>query len=231
MAATVLTRRKIPAATNRAHLEQRDPRCDTVVVLNMAKRHPAGKRYADMNACPGADNDWNLHWVDNMRKNKFTHIKDAKTGHIRECTHEEATKPVLEIHTAEMRRYRKKVAGRWVAPATVFQRQRQAHQRGVIICWEIKSRMYKLAKYAQRFAKELLRSNWPAYVMTLVGMADFGPKLKAFKQAGVQTALLGHGTKMTATKIKQLQTYHGYIDRQWGAFHGGKHIGDYVKAA
>jgi hypothetical protein len=64
--------------------------------------------------------------------------------------------------------------------------------------------------------------------MTLVNMWGFGRKMKNFKMAGGQTALQGHGVRMNAARIRELRSYAGFIDRQWGSFAGGKRIGDFV---
>lgn len=234
-----MTLAKIPAATagGRAHLEARDPRCDTVVVLNMAARRIIRKRFADMNACAGADADWNLHFPDNMHKNHFTEIIDKNNGRRRPCTHAEANRPVIEIPKHDMVRYRKNVGSkrrpRWVRPFTVAERNRQAKRRWVRICWEIKSRAYATnPALAKRFAAAIKATGWGSYYMTLVSMWGFGLKLKHFKEAGEQTALLGHDHRLSTAEANELRGYYHWIDRQWGAFAAPNHwIRDYVKAA
>lgn len=229
---------KIPANTagGRAHLEARDPRCDTVVVLNIAARRILRKRYADMNACAGPDADWNLHFPDNMRQNHFTHIIDAHTGKRRPCTHAEENRPVIEIPYHEMVRYRKNVGTqrrpRWVRPFTVAERNRQAKRRLVRVCWELKSRVYATdPTLAHRFVKAIDATGWGSFYMTLVSMWGFGAKLKNFRLAGGQTALLGHGHRLTDAEITELREHRPYIDRQWGAFARGRWMSDYTKAA
>jgi hypothetical protein len=227
----------IPANTagGRAHLLARDPRCDTFAVLNMAARRVVRRRFADMNACAGADDDWNLHYADGMAANHYTHIVDAKTGRIRPCTHAEAHTPVDQIHKAQMLRYRKDVArgrakrkGRhkWVRPRTVYEVQRRARLLLVKVCWEIKSRVYATnPALARRFVASVRRAGGTAYFMTLVNMWGFGGKLKNFKLAGAETALMGHGVRLTPAMATELAQHRNYIDVQWGAFAGGRRMG------
>lgn len=221
----------IPNATagGRAHLLARNPKCDTYAVLNIAFRRILRKRFADMNACAGADDDWNLHYADGMAPNHYTHIKDAKTGRIRPCTHAEAHTPVDQIHTPQMLRYRKDVAPgkrhRWVRPRTVFEVQRRARRLRVTVCWEIKSRVYATnPALARRFVASCRRAGGVAYYMTLVNMWGFGGKLKNFKLAGGETALLGHGMPLTAARSSELTANRAYIDVQWGSFAGGRRM-------
>ena len=212
----------IPKSTHRAHLKQSNGRCDTVTVLNMAAKHSKGHRYADMNACALKDGDANLHWPVGPALNHYDHIwtgkKDAKGKEIRRpLTKPERRKPVVEWTTEEFLRWRRGASG-GPKPATVAMRQVEAKDRGVIICWELKSREYRVAANAQRFVDAVMGSKHKAYYMTLVTMAFWGPKLRAFKNAGGETALLAHGVRKTAKIATGLDTFGPSIDRIWGSF-------------
>jgi hypothetical protein len=212
---------KIPAHTNRAHLEQKDGRCDTVTVLNMATQHKKdrhGQVYADMNACALKDGDANVHWADGPFKNHYDHlatVDEHGRETRREMTEEEKHRPVAKWTTEEFLRWRRGKSG-GPRPFTVAMRQKQAADLDVVICWELKSRLYQSAKRAERFVKAVEDSNHKAYYMTLVTMAAWGPKLKAFKEAGGQTALLPHNARKTPTREARLEIFKPHIDRYWG---------------
>jgi hypothetical protein len=212
----------IPKSTNRAHLKQKNPRCDTVTVLNMAAKHKQGQRFADMNACALKDGDANMHWPGGPAKNHYEHLwtgkKDANGKEIRRpMTKAEKDKPLIKWTTEEYLMWRRGMTG-GPRPATVAMRQKEAEARGVIICWELKSREYRVAANANRFFAAVKESGHKAYYMTLVTMAFWGPKLKAFKQAGGETALLAHDAKKTATIAASLKSFDPFIDRVWGSF-------------
>lgn len=208
----------IPARTNRAHLEQRDPRCDTVTVLNMAARRLRLRRFADMNAVAGREDDWNLHWADGPEKNHFTHILNVE-GRIVRMPATQRHKPVWNWASADIRRWRKNIRRkhrhpRYVRPFTVAERQRQAKRRLVVICWELKSPAYRRTDVATRMVGAVTASGWKGYYMTLVTMRSWGPKLRAIKQAGGETALLAHSARRPAA----LPEFSPFIDRTWGRF-------------
>lgn len=206
----------IPAHTHRAHRLARDIRNDTTAVLNSAARALPGRRFADMNACATADGDVNLHSPDGPGGlNHFTHILDVHTGRRRAMTPEELHRDVELWTTAEVLRWRRLVGGRWIRPLTIFERQRQARRRLVVICWEVKTRNYGEGIRAARFTAQLRHSGWRAYIMTLATMANFGPKLKAFKLAGNETALQLHGAGNHPAVRAQLAIYRPWIDRLW----------------
>lgn len=210
----------IPKSTNRAHLKSRNLRCDTVTVLNMAKNHDEGQRFADMNACALKDGDANAHWPDTPVKNHYAHVwtgeldADGKEER-RPMTDEERSRPLIEWTTEEFLRWRRGMKG-GPRPATVGMRQREAISRGVTICWELKSREYRIAANAERFLATVNETDHTTYYMTLVTMAFWGPKLKAFKLAGGETALLPHGARKTKEIEDKLVEFKDHIDRVWG---------------
>lgn len=211
---------KIPSRTARAHYLQSDPRCDQVATLNKARRRKGGRRrgfgYADMNLVRCANGNVNLHWADSAVKNHYRYIIGSN-GRRRAMTGSELHRPVIEWNLADILKWRKtKRVGvslnSRAHPASVITRQRQAKRRKVIICWEVKSRVYKNPATAKSLIHDVRASGWPGYFMTLVIMKDWGPKLKAIHQAGGQTALLAHG----ARKPSNLNLFAPYIDAVWG---------------
>jgi len=212
----------IPKSTNRAHLKQSNPRCDTVTVLNMAKKHKEGERFADMNACALKDGDANVHWPDGPKKNHYDHLwngerdKDGREVRL-EMTDEELHRPLHEWTVDEFLMWRRGKTG-GPRPATVRMRQKEAAARGVIICWELKSRRYRNKTHAVRFVQSVEATEHTAYYMTLVTMAFWGPKLTAFKLAGGETALLPHGARKTTEIEAKLDKFASGIDRFWGSW-------------
>lgn len=209
----------IPRSCVRAHVDWDDPRCDTVAILNIAAKHSG---YADMNACALADGDANVHWADGPLKNHYDHIwtgrRDRRGREIRRpMTSEERHRPLVEWKVSGFLAWRRGERG-GPRPHTVEMRQRQAKAREVTICWELKSRQYKDPARAQRFVAACRRAGGVAYFMTLVTMRAWGPKLRAFKNAGGETALLAHGVRLTALRRARLAFYSSSIDRIWGDF-------------
>lgn len=209
----------IPRRCHREHLPWRDPRVDTVTVLNMAAR---GSGYADMNACALADGDANVHWADGPTKNHYDHIwtgrKDRNGREIRRpMTQAEKDRKLIDWTVAEFLTWRRGAHG-GPRPHTVEMRQRQARKRAVTVCWELKSRQYRQAARARRFVAAVRRAGGVAYFMTLASMPYWGPKLRAFKQAGGETALLAHDVKLTAARETTLARFRPFIDRIWGDF-------------
>lgn len=208
---------RIPARTHRVHLNWKDPRCDTVAILNLTARQ--GRRFVDCNACRSKDGtSWNLHWPNGPRLNHYDWYWTGRRTRFgreirRPMTPAELSRDVDQWTDAEISRWRRARRG-GPKPRTVYERQKQARRRGVFICWELKSRDYGQADYAEKFMAAVAASKWPAFVMTLVTMAHWGPKLRAFKQAGAQTALLAHN----APRPADLDHWSPYIDRVWGTF-------------
>jgi hypothetical protein len=206
----------MPAETHRVHLPWDDPDCDTLAILNMAARQ--GRRYVDCNACVSADDtSWNLHWADGPRLNHYDWIWTGRRRFGREVRRpmaaNELRRPVHEWSDDEVRRWRRaRHGGR--KPATVYQRQRQAKRRSVIICWELKSRAYGDAEVAERIVEDVRRSGWHGFFMALVTMRRWGQKARAIHNAGGQFALLAHG----APKPHDLEQWKPYIARIWGCW-------------
>jgi hypothetical protein len=208
----------MPAQTHRVHVPWDDPRCDTVALLNLTAR--LGRRFVDCNACRSKDGtSWNLHWPEGPRLNHYDWIWTGKRTRIlrreirRPMTEEELRRDVNQWPDGGIARWRSGRRG-GPKPATVARRQRQAKRRRVIICWELKSRDYGEADYAERLVDDVERSGWPAFFMTLVTMHNWGPKLRAVHRAGGQTALLAHG----APRPLDLEQWRPFIDRIWGRF-------------
>jgi hypothetical protein len=182
---------------HKAHLLQRDPRCDTRTVLKMARR--LASKSADMNAVRGLDTDWNLHWADSMAKNHFNHIKPSRWRPIRPCSHAEGSARPDHLTRAQVKRYRKRVGRRWVIPFTVAERQAQARRLGVKVFWELKSSDYAIA--AERFVAAAKSAGGKWAVMTLINMRNWQSKLEAFHEAGAPTYLMMHGHSRNAEVI------------------------------
>lgn len=208
---------QIPQSTHRFHLPWDDLRCDTLAILNMAARR--GRRFVDMNACLSADGtSWNLHWPRGPRLNHYDWIWTGKRTLLgrerrRPMTRAELDRKTDEWTDRQIARWRRGRHG-GPKPKTVYQRQLQAKRRLVICCWDLKSRDYGQADYAEKFVTAVERSGHPAFYMALVTIANWGPKLRAFKRAGGQTALLAHG----APKPADLADWRPYIDQVWGGW-------------
>lgn len=207
----------MPAETHRAHLLASDPRCDTLEFLNIIARH--GWRYGDFNTCASADDTaWNLHWAEGPKLNHYTWIWTGRRTRFgreirRPMTESELHRPVGQTPDSVIARWRRGPHG-GERPATVKERQRQAKRRGVVICWELKSRNFAHADVAERIVEDVQASGWPAFFMALVTMRNWGQKARAIKQAGGQFALLAHG----APKPADLDSWRPYIERIWGNF-------------
>lgn len=216
---TTFVDRKIPAQTNRAHLSSTDPRCDTVTVLNIAARRAPGRRFADMNAVVGSTDDWNLHYARGPEANHFTHRINPVTKKLERMPESLRRLKVNAWTTPQIKGWRKNVGTaakpKWVRPFTCVERQAQAKVRRVIICWELKSSLYRKSKYATRLVLSMKATRWTAYYMTLVTMPYWAEKLTAFRRAGGQTAIQPHGAKRPAN-------FNGLhpdpIQRIWGHF-------------
>jgi hypothetical protein len=149
----------MPAETHRVHITWRDPRCDTLALLNMAARQ--GRRFVDLNACVSKDDTaWNLHWPEGPKLNHYDWIWTGRRTRFlrreirRPMTGEELHRNVEAWHDAGIARWRRARRG-GPKPATVRQRQRQAKRRGVIPCWELKSRAFAEAEVAHRRRERL----------------------------------------------------------------------------
>jgi hypothetical protein len=207
----------MPAETHRVHLPWYDPRCDTLALLDAIARE--GRRFGDFNACASADDtSWNLHWPEGPKLNHYDWIWTGKrrwNGREirRPMTDEELHRNVGQWHDAGIARWRRAERG-GPKPATVAKRQRQAKRRGVIICWELKSRTYTDPEVAQRLVDDVERSKWQAFYMALATMRGWGQKARAIHQAGGQFALLAHG----APRPADLDMWRPYITRIWGNF-------------
>lgn len=184
----------------RAHLLARDPKCDTVTVLNMAARRRPGRRYADMNAVAGKHSDWNLHYPNGPEANHFTHRVNPATGRFERMPESLRHVDVDRWEDHQILGWRKNVGTarrpKWVRPFTVEQRQRQARRRFVVVGWELKSREYGTnPALAARFAAAANRAGGRWFAMTLVTMAFWAEKLTNFHRVGAPTGLLAHDAR------------------------------------
>lgn len=208
----------MPADTHRVHLLWDDPRCDTLAILNLAARH--GRRYVDCNACVSRDGtSWNLHWPNGPRLNLYDWIWTGRRTRIlrreirRPMTEAELSRDVERWYDSQIARWRRAKRG-GPKPATCGDRNRQARNRRVIICWELKSRAYAEAEVAERLVEDVEASRWPAFYMALVTMRAWGPKARAIHNAGGQFALLAHN----APKPDDLDKWRPFITQIWGRF-------------
>jgi len=209
---------QIPVETHRVHVPWSDLRCDTVALLDLTGRE--GRRFVDLNACHSSDGvSFNLHWGNGPRLNHYTWIWTGRRTRFlrreirRPMTEAEIRRDTDEWPAAAILRWRRGKRG-GPRPATVARRQAQAARRGVIPCWELKSHDYGQGDYAERFVADVEAAGGQAFYMTLVTMPHWGPKLRAFHQAGGQTALLAHG----APRPPDLTQWRPFIDRIWGHF-------------
>lgn len=204
----------------RAHLLARDPKCDTVTVLNMAARKRPGLRNADMNAVAGTYSDWNLHYPDGPEANHFTHRINPTTKTLERMPEGLRDVAITRWQDDQIRAWRKnirtEVKPKWVRPFTVEERQRQARRRLVTVGWELKSRAYGTQPaLAHRFVAALNRAGGRWFVMTLVSMKLWAEKLTNFHLAGAQTGLLAHD----APRPRDLARYDpSVIDAILGSF-------------
>lgn len=208
----------MPAETHRGHLPWQDPRCDTLELLNIIARH--GERFGDFNACASADDtSWNFHWPEGPKLNHYDWYWTGRRTRVlrreirRRMTVEELHRDVGSWHDTGIARWRRGPRG-GPRPTTVARRQRQAKARGVVICWELKSRSYAADDVAERIVEDVTRSGWPGFFMSLVTMRDWGQKARAIHTAGGQFALLAHN----APKPADLDQWRPYITQIWGHF-------------
>jgi hypothetical protein len=208
----------MPTETHRGHLPWDDPDCDTLAFLTWLARH--GWRFGDFNACVSADGtSWCLHWTNGPKLNHYDWIWTGRRTRIlrreirRPMTDEELHRDVDQWHDAGIARWRRAEHG-GPKPATCGKRNRQAKRRGVIICWELKSRHFADDEVAQRLVDDVRASKWPAFYMALVTMRLWGQKARAIHNADGQFALLAHD----APKPDDLDRWRPFITQIWGGF-------------
>jgi hypothetical protein len=212
----MLVRRQMPASTHRAHVPWRDPRCDTLALLNMAARR--GEKFVDLNVCASADyTGWNLHWPEGPLLNHYDWIATGRRRWGREIrrpmTHAELHRPVDQWADEDIARWRRARRG-GPKPAQCSKRQRQANRRALIPCWELKSRHFAEADVAEKLVEQINAQGREAFYMTLVTMRKWGEKARAIHNAGGQFALLAHG----APKPADLDKWRPFITQVWGRF-------------
>ena len=210
----------IPAHTSRVHLK---PYWlgDSPRALNVAAtRRAPHNRCADVNFQLCADDEAALHWG-TARQNDYRYVKVGKgiRGRRRPMTREELNRLIQLWRMEDIRRWRQtpRYGPRFkqrVRPYSFLEMARMAKRRRVYICAELKSRGFANEDVAVRMVNKGKTVGWPVYYMTLVTMKDWGGKMRAFHNAGGETALLAHGAK----RPSNLSGYMNYIDRIWGRF-------------
>lgn len=210
---------KVPPWTDRLHLT---PYWlgDSRYAIRIAARKAVGRdggRFIDLNFQRTLDGVVNCHWG-TARRNGFYFIV-VRPGKRRPLTEEELDRPIAEWATADVIRWRRtKRAGLSLASRiriyTFAEQVRYAARRGVRICAELKSKTFDDLRVAAQMVAVSVRNNAGVIFMTLVTMPNWGPKLRAFHEAGGQTALLAHG----AARPTNLEHFRPYIDQIWGDF-------------
>lgn len=220
----------MPRRTDRLHLE---PYWlgDSKYAIRVASRKRIGSdggRYIDMNfqVCLSDDEKAYeavcLHWG-TARKNGYYYITYKNKYGItkrRHMTREELDRPIHKWHLKDIKRWRRtlhtgtRLVNR-VRPLSFLEAINYAKSKKVIVCAELKSILF--ARYpaiAVRMKSQVRAVNHTTYVMTLVTMTGWRHKMRAFHNAGFETALLAHGAK----KPTDLATWRPFITRVWGGW-------------
>jgi hypothetical protein len=207
----------IPAQTNRLHLEPYWLGDSPRAVRKAGLRAP-GRRFIDVNFQACLDDVIALHWGTAIQ-NGYTYLQVAP-GKRRKMTKAELHRPIARWKSADVQKWRRTAkagvsyASR-IRPYTFGQMCTYARRWNVTICAELKSRSFgtnpKWAVYMRRIADQRKAK---VYAMTLVTMVYWAQKMKNFKAAGFETALLAH----SARKPAGFNQHAAGIDRVWGRF-------------
>jgi hypothetical protein len=208
--------RVIPSQTNRLHIKPYW-KGDSPAAIQRAARRLGRRRsaYIDINFQVCRDNVMGLHWstaVDNGYR--FIQVGNKR----RAMTREELHRLISEWDTEDVvcwrrtkragLRYRSKVRPHTFSELVVI-----AKAKRVTICAELKSRRFATdPDIAVAMVSNMHKFVTTVYFMTLVTMWGWGPKLKNFKEAGGETALLPHG----ARRPTEVDEWSPWIDRYWG---------------
>lgn len=216
----------MPKYTDRLHLE---PYWlgDSKYAIRVAARKRVGSdggKYIDMNFQVCLSDDGNayeavcVHWG-TARQNGYLYITKPGGGR-RKMTPIELDRPVHKWHLKDIKRWRRtpRLGVRFetrVRPLSFVEAIAYAKSYNVVICAELKSILF--ARYpaiAQRMRAQVVAVASRTYVMTLVTMIGWGPKLKNFHDATFETALLAHDAK----KPVNLPKWRPFITRIWGSW-------------
>lgn len=214
----------IPPRTNRFHLMPYWMGDSPAAVRRCARRVLA-RRFIDINLQKCIDGIIACHWG-TAAQNGYRYIvvrgKGAREVR-RKMTHAELHRPISEWKASHVVQWRR--TARWgakyasrVRPYTYEEMLRICKRWRVVPTFELKSRAFANKAVAKAMKVIHDRVGTRAYYMTLVTMVFWGPKMKAFKEAGFETALLPHGARLTPAVRQELRMYGPYIDRYWGGW-------------
>ena len=194
---------------------------DSLHAIDVASKMPIGHdkgKYTDTNLQVTVDGEVCLHWYTAAQNGYRYIVQEDGTGR-RPMTKAELKRPVSKWKLKDVKRWRRTAhykKGDFEAenrPYTYEEAVIHAKKVGVIPCFELKSQAFaSQPERAKRMKAIADKHGLTLYVMTLVTMKRWAGKMKAFHNAGVQTALLAHGAKKPAT----FNTYKKYITRVWG---------------
>jgi hypothetical protein len=215
----------MPKYTDRLHLE---PYWlgDSKYAIRQASRKRVGRdggRYIDMNFQVCLSDDGKnyeavcVHWG-TARKNGYEYIVKANGIGRREMTRAEKDRHIHHWKLSEIKRWRRtpragtSYASR-VRPLSFVEAIAYAKSYKVTVCAELKSILF--ARYpaiATRMKSQVRAVKTTTYVMTLVTMIGWRYKMRNFRNAGFETALLAHDAK----KPSDLTRWRAVITRVWG---------------
>lgn len=209
---------KIPKDCTRAHYMPYW-KGDSFWAIKQTAKLPKGRdggKFIDYNFQVCADGVVGLHWG-TARKNGYKYII-VKKGKRRAMTKAELDRPVYKWKLADIKKWRQtpkrgvRLQTR-VRPRDFLEVITFAKKKGVIVTPELKSNRFKRPAIARKMKTQVDSIGAVVFPMTLVTMSNWGPKLKAFHEAGFQVALLTHGHKVP----NNLPKWAPYIDAYWGA--------------
>lgn len=214
----------IPSHTSRAHYSPYWFADSPKAVEKARRARPKDPTvYIDQNFQLSTDNiPITLHWYE-LKKNGFLYLytgkKDSKGREIRRpLTAAEKSKRVQDFDSKFLKNLRRtrrpgSTYASKVRPYSFWEMLKVYKKHEVICCPELKSYAFGTKpEIAAKMHTQVREIGITVYPMTLVTMRGWGNKLKFFKRAGFETALLAHG----ARKPKEFDTYKPWIDVVWG---------------
>lgn len=198
---------------------------DSPRAVLVASRRPVGRdggRYTDTNVQAARDGEVCMHW--GIARNggwKYIVVStDAKgVEKRRPMTTAELTKQAALWKVKDIKRWRLTLhgeVGNYKSNLRIYDTNEMiafAKKHGVVPCFELKSELFaKQPQRAVRMRQQAIAHGARVYVMALVTMPRWAGKMKAFHNAGWETALLPHG----ARKPLRYAYYKKYITRVWG---------------